>query len=611
LTLFFRVYKDNAMDPSVFGTGSLVLAKASSAYRRIQGTLPLPHGCAEGCPIPNLASCIVDGSSVRIDPYTFDLTLNWSPPSGSPADFPLVYYYQLSATNSTEVGYRWSGTYHRYAEPQEGINPEPVNVWTPTFVYSYGNTGSAYTTQTGQNTLVGSGTSGWTETQPNGTAFTYLTTGVLSTIRNRAGVRWTLTWDSGFNLVQNIQGPFGRRTTFTYNASSNLTRIQDPGGRITSVTVDSNGNLTRIISPALCVTSLVYDSSHNLLALVSPLGDRTSFIQSAPLAIQQPMGQRTTYLTVRMGKTFIGNAIVNPLGVRTTFPINAMAMVPLSSSVDPFGNTTNYKLGGSYSQLLMSVKDARGVRTSFTYQVTNNGAYFLSGVQKTGFNSGTGIGQYSYFYNSNNQVKAVVDELGNRSTLVWDSLGNRIAVVDPYNQRTSYIYDSMGRLTAVRNALGQRATQLYDSQGRRSVDINPLGQRTSYAYDINSQLLRVQDPLGHITTTLHDNMNRLTVSIDAVGNRTSYSYDANGRLVHTKNPIGAIATQIYDLNSRLIATIDPLGLRTSFGYDLCSNLIRTINPLGQINTGLFDIANRLVAQVDPLGNRTSFGYDVA
>ena len=52
------------------------------------------------------------------------------------------------------------------------------------------------------------------------------------------------------------------------------------------------------------------------------------------------------------------------------------------------------------------------MRTSFTYQLQNNGAYLVSGIQKAGYNSGTGQGQYSFAYNSNNQVKAVVDEVG-------------------------------------------------------------------------------------------------------------------------------------------------------------------------------------------------------
>ena len=96
--------------------------------------------------------------------------------------------------------------------------------------------------------------------------------------------------------------------------------------------------------------------------------------------------------------------------------------------------------------------------------------YRVSRVRKPGYVSGFmsgGTGQYSFVYNSNNQVKAVIDELGNRSSLVWDSQGNRVAVIDPYDKRTSYIYDSMARLVAVQNALGQRATQIYDSQGRR------------------------------------------------------------------------------------------------------------------------------------------------
>ena len=103
-------------------------------------------------------------------------------------------------------------------------------------------------------------------------------------------------------------------------------------------------------------------------------------------------------------------------------------------------------------------------QTSFTYQLQDNGSYAVSGVQRKGYNALTGHGKYYYFYNSNNQVKAVVDA-GNRSTLVWDSFGNRIAVVDPYGKRTTTIYDSMGRVSAVRNA-SDSARRTYDSQGR-------------------------------------------------------------------------------------------------------------------------------------------------
>ena len=493
--------------------------------------------------------------------------LRWAPPSSSPADLPLVFTYKSDATSSTEYGSSWSAPYHRFAEPVTGISPAPLNVNTPSFLYSYSNNGTSYSAAApGQNTLTGNATSGWTETQPDGTNFNYDNTGVLRTIRNRAGVRWTLTWDSGFNLVQAIQGPFGRRTSFVYNASSFVKRIVEPGGRITSLTVNANSDLAQIVSPQLCVTSFIYDGSHHLHAWVNPLGDRTSFIYQSSgtsLVVQQPMGQRTTYASVFTERPLLFSTLItNPRAARTTILFTSPYEI-----TDPFGNQTNVYPGTSLTQQPQAIADPRGVRTTFTYQLQNNGAYLVSGIQKTGYNSGTGKGQYAFAYNSNNQVKAVVDEVGNRSTFVWDSFGNRAAVIDPFGQRTSYIYDSMGRLSAVRNALNQRATQTYDSQGRRLADINPLGQRTSYAYDVNSQLLRVQDPLGHITTTLHDSMNRLTVQIDPVGNRTSYVYDANGRLSRMTAPLTRITTWLYDANSRLIATIDPLALRTSYAYD--------------------------------------------
>src|SRR5207248_7721006 len=112
---------------------------------------------------------------------------------------------------------------------------------TPPYVYSYNNNGTSYTPVAPvQNTLVGGASTGWTETQPDGTAFTYDTSGVLRTIRNRAGIRWTLAWDAGFNLVQAIVGPLGRRTSLAYNASNLVRRIQDPGGRITTLTINAN-----------------------------------------------------------------------------------------------------------------------------------------------------------------------------------------------------------------------------------------------------------------------------------------------------------------------------------------------------------------------------------
>ena len=562
------------MDPSVLGTGSIVLNRANAAPNVPDSgpnTVPWYSGGAFSTP----------NTRGQVEPVNRYLQLTWALPTGSPADFPIVLNYHSNSGVTTEYGVNWSAPYHRYAEQAAGTNVKLYNPQGGLVVYgapdAEGNCPGSPNNL--NNTLNGSPTTSWTETQPDGTTFNYNSTGVLQTIRNNAGVRWTLTWNAGFSLVQSIVGPFGRRTSFAYDGSNNIRRIQDPGGRITSLTVNASNNLVKIVTPELCTTSLIYDGSHDLIGWIDPLGFRTTYVYdpasaASVLAVVQPLGQRTTYssyissvglvrkdtIRPRNGENHYWTVVTYPNKARTTITLGVADANPLSI-LNPVGNLTSYAytFGDATYQnttgYLSRVTDARGHMTTISYQPVGSGktAIFPTGIQSP-------VAQYQYKYNSNNQLSAVVDELGNRSSLVWDSHGNRIAVIDPYNKRTSYLYDSMARLVAVENALGLRATQLYDSQGRLAADINPLGFRTSYAYDSNSQLLRVQDPLGHITTTLHDSVNRLTARIDPLGNRVSYTYDVDSRLIRTTNPIGAITTQMFDANSRLIATIDPAGI---------------------------------------------------
>ena len=110
------------MDPSVLGTGQLVLSRASAAPSNIPSAVPLPPGCgAGGCIPPVGGSCVIQG--VSIDPLTLFLVLSWAPPSGSPADLPLVFTYKSASTNSTEFGTGWSAPYHRFAQENTRITP--------------------------------------------------------------------------------------------------------------------------------------------------------------------------------------------------------------------------------------------------------------------------------------------------------------------------------------------------------------------------------------------------------------------------------------------------------------------------------------------------------
>ena len=310
------------MDPSVLGTGSLVLARAASTIRKLQGRMPLPPGWAHGgYTLAGGTGCMISGA--RVDPRWLFLMLQWAPPATSGADLPLFFTYKSDASNPTELGYNWSAPYHRWTGVNSQTIPPSAIIFTPGVIYNYtGLTSSTYSTMApGQNTLVGNSTTGWVETQPDGTTYNYAASGVLTSVANKAGNRWTLSWDSGFNLVHSIIGPLGRRTSFAYNSSSYMTRIQDPGGRITSVTVNASGDLARITSPQLCITTLIYDGSHHLVGWVNPLGDRTSFTYasgtSSVSAVEQPLGQQTKYSAPSLA-IIATRAFGDPRGGRTT-----------------------------------------------------------------------------------------------------------------------------------------------------------------------------------------------------------------------------------------------------------------------------------------------------
>ena len=320
------------MDPSVLGTGQLVLSRASSAPHRLPVRPPLPPGCADsGCTPLVGSSCVVQ--DVAVDPQNIFMVLRWAPPSGSPADLPLPFTYVSNATNSTELGFHWSGPYHRFAENITTINPNPVNVNTPLYSYSYSNNGTSYANVLpNQNTLVGNSTTGWTETQPDGTSFNFDNTGVLRTVRNRAGVRWTLTWDSGFNHVQGIQAPFGRRTTFVYNGSNLITPHRGPGGPDHHRDGQCQHRPLANHQPRALHHNFRLQRLAQLCAWVNPLGDRTSFIyqSGSVFAVQQPLGQRSTY-TSRAGGFF------PPSPATTTFtnPRNAAHDNPVPVHAGP------------------------------------------------------------------------------------------------------------------------------------------------------------------------------------------------------------------------------------------------------------------------------------
>ncbi|AMV40969.1 putative deoxyribonuclease RhsA (plasmid) [Planctomyces sp. SH-PL62] len=589
------------------GTGDMVLSRIQAALGRLSGLAPLPYGAASGM-------LTIPGGAGRVDLGHLFLMVDWGFPAGSPADLPLVLRYKNASVELTEFGKSWSMPYHRAIEWYD----DEATILTPIRVDHYERIGAgpSYAPLDGvSSTLTGAPGGEWAETQQDGTSYHYDATGALRTIRNRAGVRWTLTWDQVYTRMRSIEGPFGRRTTLTHAPSGMIRRVQDPGGRIFTFTVDANDNLARITTPALCVTSFAYvptsgsgTAKNRMVARIDPLGNRTTFTYTLPMEVAEPAvfqsfrlptGQITTLTS---GYSPPRTTIIDPRGGRWTVTFDSRTR-PVAT-IDPLGIRTSYQWDSFSSYGLTRVTDGRGVRTTFGYVETSTGVYQSSSVQ-------TAAGTYQLAYGAEGRLRRVIDERGNVSTLMWDSQGNRTAVIDPYGVRTSYAYDAHGRPAAVIDGLGRRSTRIYDALGRSAADIDPLGNRTSYAYDVNSQPRRTVDQLGNIWTTMYDDVNRLAAEINPLGGRSSYSYDLTGRLISVISPVGRRATMIYGPTGDQLVRIDAAGKRTTYTYDSVGNLISAKNPAGDVATTSYDALNRPVVALDSSQGRISLSYDPA
>src|SRR5262249_28032050 len=124
-------------------------------------------------------------------------------------------------------------------------------------VYSYGTwQGFYYAPAPGSvNSLSwGGGAIFFSETQPNGTVYTYpyhfqsFNNVLISGIGLPQASNWVPKADAG-GKVTSLANPLGVRTSLAYDASNKLRRVTDSGARMTSFTVDGSGNLSRIVAP--------------------------------------------------------------------------------------------------------------------------------------------------------------------------------------------------------------------------------------------------------------------------------------------------------------------------------------------------------------------------
>ena len=166
------------------------------------------------------------------------------------------------------------------------------------------------------------------------------------------------------------------------------------------------------------------------------------------------------------------------------------------------------------------------------------------------------------------------DALGNRTTSLYNSLGDLVRTTDARGAVTDYTVDAAGNLTREQRDLGSgmrsNTTYEYSTSGLLTRELKSLTS-TQTAETLYSQFADNGEPKSTSQTGV-----LLSVNGSAQTVTTSCSYDAFGNLVSSKDALGTTTTvDTYDLAGRVIESEDASGVVTYHRYDIVGNEVES------------------------------------
>jgi RHS repeat-associated protein len=366
----------------------------------------------------------------------------------------------------------------------------------------------------------------------------------------------TLHFDRGGNQTVDVDATNNRRTT-AYDGQGRATLITSPNGDTQQLTYDAKHNvLSSIQTPAPNQTDLA----------IAVIRDNTDIVTGLPpVPITQswtyhPIFNKVVTATDGRGNTTTNTYDANGNVLTVTQPAVTKPAVPgMANPVSTF----SYAARG----LPATTTDAEGRVTAFAYDPAT---FDLLSVTQDDVN------------------------LKLKTSYTYDTVGNRITVVDPKGNTTTTAYDGMRRATQITAPLGAMTTYGYDPDGRVTAESRATGipaapwQTTITTYDAAGKALKVTLADGTSTTNAYDVVGRLSTKTSSGGRQAVYNYDLASRPTKitdqgdpstTSNPSPVIREQrAYGLGGLLKALADGKGNALCFYYDGFKRLKEIVYP---------------------------------
>ncbi|NII53786.1 RHS repeat-associated core domain-containing protein [Luteibacter sp. SG786] len=392
--------------------------------------------------------------------------------------------------------------------------------------------------------------------------------------------------------------------TLAYDRNSRPVRQKDANGVITDVTYTPRGWLaTRTVranadgsaSSADATTTLTYDPVGALKSVTDPDGVTVTYSYDDAhrlIDVANGLGEHMHYTLDASGNR-IKEETFDALGVsRRSVSRKYNKLGQLVSVTDGLGHvvfdataTGSYDANGN----LVSAKDALGTVQKNSFDVLDR--LVSSVADANGTNTATKATTSVFALDALNQLTAVTDPDGLKTTYALDGLSNPIGQTSPDTGTQASTFDAAGNALTYTDAKATVATQAFDAIGRRiSVSYADSSLNVAFHYDEGNSITGCASsfPIGRLTRVVEHAVT------------TVYCYDNQGRVIEQRQTQGTVTDTtdyVYTKAGRLAATASPSGLVTQYSRDAA----------GQITTVTVTPANGLASAVVSSATYLPFG----
>jgi RHS repeat-associated protein len=493
-------------------------------------------------------------------------------------------------------------------------------------IYSYDNNGNPLTI----NEKIGTTDLG-TET------YTYNSFGQVLTRTDKMGGVWTNTYDANGNL-KTSKDPLNNVTTIEYPAVNNkglpdsvkdarlnitkfkwfstsgaLQEVEDPYQKKTTYTYDARRRIKTITNALNHVTTYNYfDDTQRKIEMIYPNGDKITYKYDARKLLESVTDERGKITNYEFDATYRLKKIIDPLAHANEFDYDLMSN--LKWKKDALGNQTDYKYDdfNRLKEIEYPPAAVGATRLKETFE------YDTVGRIKRHYDTANRLTEYAY--NDAARISTMTNALLEPVQVKYNARGQTIEFKDAKNQIYTFTYDALNRVLTQSRA-GALMTYEYDEVGNRKKRTDYAGRETSYEYDNLNRLKKVNylqsndgvavlTPI-HTASYTYDEISRLKTATNENGT-VSFNYDNRSRLENTTDVFGHTVAYEYELTP----TVNQKRLKFDgamyavYNYDDANRPANIVNSADSTTISFgYDNADRLISRNYPNSVQTTYDYD--